>query len=121
MTKAKRTTIEIAEAAKAAFQRMIARYGIRLSVSAGIILLDKLSPQDREAVIDEVVLSAKNQKTKPINNLPNQNLKDSVDNIGYFVKFKLLSPEEKQLLAQLQQTLTDQTSHKKRKQKARKA
>lgn len=52
MAKKIRTTIEISEVARSAYLKMIKRYGIRSAVSAGIILLAKLSPKEREKIID---------------------------------------------------------------------
>ena len=52
MRKKIRTTIEISEVARSAYLKMIKRYGIRSAVSAGIILLSKLSPKEREKIID---------------------------------------------------------------------
>jgi len=53
MKKIMRTTIHITEKARTAYIRMIRRYGIRAAVSAGIILLDRLTPEERENIIDE--------------------------------------------------------------------
>jgi len=54
MVKKLRTTIEIAEVARKAYLQMIKRYGIRSAVSAGILLLSKLTPKEREKIIDSI-------------------------------------------------------------------
>jgi len=52
MVKKIRTTIEISEVARSAYLKMIKRYGIRSAVSAGVMLLAKLSAKEREKIID---------------------------------------------------------------------
>ena len=54
MRKKIRTTIEISEVARSAYLKMIKRYGIRSAVSAGIVLLEKLTPKEREKIIDMI-------------------------------------------------------------------
>jgi len=62
MGKKIRTTIEISEVARSAYLKMIKRYGIRSAVSAGVILLAKLSPKEREKIID--LINGNNEEEK---------------------------------------------------------
>ena len=53
MPRPNRTSIEIAHEIRAVYDRLTRRYGIRNAISAGLLLLDRLTPAEREKVIDE--------------------------------------------------------------------
>ena len=48
-----RTTIELTDIVKSVYTQLTTRYGVRSAVSAGILLLSKLSSQEREDAVDE--------------------------------------------------------------------
>lgn len=49
-----KTTIQITKSVLDVYDRMVSRYGVTVAVCAGILLLDKLNPEDREKHIDSV-------------------------------------------------------------------
>ncbi len=49
-----KTTVEFQANILTSYQRMVGRYGVKTAVSAGILLLERLTPVDREKIIDEV-------------------------------------------------------------------
>ena len=53
MVESNRTTIEISDSVRDIYEKLKKRYNIRSVVSAGVLLLSRLSPEEREKVIDE--------------------------------------------------------------------
>ncbi len=59
-----RTTVEITQSASDAYKQLSARYGIKATVSAGVILLNELSAEDREIAIDKAISTAEDPRKK---------------------------------------------------------
>jgi len=112
---AKRTN-DLTEFAKPVADDLAARCGsLKKVLSAGILALKTLSAEEREKFMAaangiELEPSKEIKKTK-------QNLRESIDNVKYFAKFKLPSPEDQKALDELRRVLGPE--YKKQKKKAK--
>ncbi len=91
-----RTTIEITAPALDAYKRMTARYSIKNAVSAAIMALAKMTPEERESQIDEAVF------------MPEDKIKDAAELIlsaEPFEVIKILGQNEQKILNELRMVL----------------
>jgi hypothetical protein len=57
-----KTTIQVTTSVLPVYDKLVARYGVTVAVSAGILLLDSLKPEEREEWIDKVNLMCDTDK-----------------------------------------------------------
>ena len=57
-----KSSFEIMPSVAELYHQMVSRYGIRMAVSAGILALSKLTPEEREVLVDEVAADERYEK-----------------------------------------------------------
>jgi hypothetical protein len=58
-----KTTIQVTASLKDVYNRMVSRYGVTVSVCAGLSLLDLLGAKEREQLIDKINQMCHEDKT----------------------------------------------------------
>jgi len=102
--------------AKPVADDLAARCGsLKKVLSAGILALKALSAEEREKFMAaangmELKSLKEAKKTKP-------DLQEAIDNVKYFVKFKLPSPEDQKALDELRRALGSEIAKQKKKAK----
>ena len=111
-------TNDLTEFAKPVADRLAERCGsLKRVLSAGILALDSLSAEEREQFMAKATSSEVNNNTEnPKHKKPD--FAESIENVKYFVKFKLLSKEKQALLRELKSVLTAEEKQKKKSKKA---
>lgn len=109
-------TNDLTEFAKPVADQLAERCGsLKRVLSAGILALDSLSAEEREQFMAKAT-SADLKKAPEKHKKPD--LTESIENVKYFVKFKLMSKEEQALLRELKSMLVAEEKQKKSSKKA---
>ena len=100
-------TNDLTDFAKPVADRLAERCGsLKRVLSAGILALDSLSAEEREQFMAKATSSEVNNTTEnPKHKKPD--FAESIENVKYFVKFKLLSKEQQTELQELKKVLAD--------------
>lgn len=111
-------TNDLTEFAKPAADKLAERCGsLKRVLSAGILALDSLSADEREQFMAKAIgADMENSIEKAKDEKPD--FAESIENVKYFVKFKLLSKEEQTLLRELKSILAAEEKQKKKIKKA---
>ena len=93
------TTVVLTEKSQIIKEDLAPIFGLKNILSAGLVLLDKLSAEQKQAIIAEA--HRNNSQPKKCGN----DINSCIENVKHFVKFKLPSPEEQRLIDSLKQAL----------------
>ena len=86
----------------------------KVMISAGVIALSKLSADQREQAISEANGANKEIAEPPLRKV---NIGQSIEDVTYYVKFKLPSPEEQKKLSELRKELGPELKKRRKKTK----
>lgn len=103
------TTVVLTKPAQAVKDDLAPIFGLKNILSAGLILFGKLSDAAQKAAI------AKANSPKPAQKDRKLDINQAIEDVKYYVKFKLPGPEESKRLQDLRETLGAETGKKKKK------
>ena len=95
-------------------ERLEQVFSLKAIVSAGVVLFDKLSGDEQKQAITEA--NRANKEAIPLP-LETPNISQSIEDVTYYVKFKLPSPEEQKKLSELRKMLGPEPKKRKKKTK----
>jgi len=114
MRKATHTTVVLAEKAQAIKDDLAPVFGLKNIISGGLILFGRLSADEQKAIIAE----ANGAKKLPPPTAPEYvDIDKAIEDLTYYVKFKLPSPEEQKKLSELRKELGPEPKKQKKKAK----
>lgn len=103
------TTVNLTESAEIIREKLSPVFGLKNVLSAGLILFDRLSAQHQKDIIAQANSQKPAQKDRKLD------INQAIEDVKYYVKFKLPGPEESKRLQDLRKTLEAETGRKKKK------
>lgn len=95
------TTVRLSEKAQVVKDDLASIFGLKNILSAGLILLGRLSAEQKQVIIAE----ANNKDSKPKIKCSDIDMSECIEMVKHHVKYKIPSAEEKRLIEGLRQAL----------------
>lgn len=108
MTSKNQTTVNLTEKSQLIKEDLAPIFGLKNILSAGLVLLSKLTAEQKQQIIAEA--NRNNSKPKDMNEC----LNDCIEVVKHFVRIKVPSTEEQRMIDSLRQALGPEPKQKKK-------
>ena len=104
------TTVNLTEKSQAIKEDLAPIFGLKNILSAGLVLLGRLSAEQKQAIIAE----ANRKNSEPKIKCSDVDINECIEFVKHFVKIKLPSPEEQRMIDSLRKALGPEPKQKRK-------